>query len=274
MELEIQLAEDVTEEGLLAIAGRSAQQFDQGAHKHWENALYLQKDFGASRDWYIKDSMMFTPTCTSKRALPPKQCDKLIQTFPTFFGCTKLRKFRLFGDLIYPPMVIRSKFNKYVDGPMLETGFYAFLLHLPHLQQFNVGFTPLVVARLSGLISPEELGRTRLGLTELTLGWEEQLEISELNAIASLCPDVVELKGVSVGILNDSYRSDRFLVDGAICSFLKRFRNLRKLSGTLKLACLNSYLSCAGQNLTWLNCSTAQLLTTADLLVMRRYVRN
>ena len=41
-ELEVQLAEDVTEEGLLALSGRSAQRVDQGVPAHWENALYLQ----------------------------------------------------------------------------------------------------------------------------------------------------------------------------------------------------------------------------------------
>ncbi len=44
MELEVQLALDATEEGLLAIAGRSAQEFDQGLHhSHWHSALYLHK---------------------------------------------------------------------------------------------------------------------------------------------------------------------------------------------------------------------------------------
>jgi len=272
-ELEVQLADDVTEEGLLAIAGRSAQQTDLGLQKQWDHALYLQKDFGASREWYIKDAMMFTPTCTAKRSLPPKQCDKLIKTYTTFFGCNKLRKFRLFGDLIFPPMAARAKFNKYVNGPQLETGFYAFLVHLRLLQQFNVGFAPLVVARLATLLPPEQLATTRLGLTELVLGWEEQLEIHELQAIAKLCPEVRELKGVSIGILNDKYRSDRFLVDETVCDFMKKFGKLRKLSGNIKLTCLNSFLAHAGQNLNYLNCSSL-VLSTTDLLVLRRYCVN
>ena len=43
LELEIQLSLDATEEGLLALAGRSAQQRDQGFHKPWDNALYIHK---------------------------------------------------------------------------------------------------------------------------------------------------------------------------------------------------------------------------------------
>ena len=268
-ELEVQLAPDVTEEGLLAITGRSSKPTDQGFNAPWENALYLQKDFGASREWYIKDSMMFTPPCTAKRSLPPKQCDKLIKTYPTCFGCTKLRKFRLFGDLIFPPLVSRAKFNKYVDGPILEIGLYSVLLHLKQLQQFNVGFTPLVVARMAVLLTPVELLETRLNLTELCLGWEEQLVIPELNALAMLCPNICELKGVSVGILSDSYRNDRHIVDEAVCDFVKKFSYLRKLSGNLKLACLNSYLAQPGQHLTYLNCSTL-ILDTFDLVVLRR----
>ena len=35
--------------------------------------------------------------------------------------------------------------------------------------------------------------------------------MEELATLARLCPDVVELKGVSVGILDDQYRGDRHL---------------------------------------------------------------
>ena len=42
-ELEITLALDATEEGLLALAGLSVMKTDQGFHKHWDNALYLHK---------------------------------------------------------------------------------------------------------------------------------------------------------------------------------------------------------------------------------------
>mgnify|MGYP001188682139 CR=1 FL=1 len=125
----------------------------QGQQRHWDHAVYLQKDFGPSRDWYIKDAMMFTATCTVKRALPPSQCDGLIQTYPTFFGCTKIRKFRLFGEFIYPPLVIRSKFKKFMTGPQLESGLYALLLHWSHLRRFSVGVaTPVLLSRLAALL--------------------------------------------------------------------------------------------------------------------------
>ena len=51
----------------------------------------------------------------------------------------------------------------------------------------------------------------RIPLQQLSLGWEESLLVEELQALANLCPDVVELKGVSVGILDDQYRGDRHL---------------------------------------------------------------
>ena len=42
-ELEITLALDATEEGLLALAGLSVMKTDQGFHKHWDSALYIHK---------------------------------------------------------------------------------------------------------------------------------------------------------------------------------------------------------------------------------------
>ena len=42
-ELEMTLALDATEEGLLALAGLSVMKTDQGFHKHWDSALYIHK---------------------------------------------------------------------------------------------------------------------------------------------------------------------------------------------------------------------------------------
>ena len=42
-ELEITLSLDASEEGLLALAGVSVMRTDQGAHRHWDNALHLHK---------------------------------------------------------------------------------------------------------------------------------------------------------------------------------------------------------------------------------------
>jgi len=268
VELEIGVAEDVTEDGLLALAGRSAQQNDQGQQRHWDHAVYLQKDFGPSRDWYIKDAMMFTATCTVKRALPPSQCDGLIQTYPTFFGCTKIRKFRLFGEFIYPPLVIRSKFKKFMTGPQLESGLYALLLHWSHLRRFSVGVaTPVLLSRLAALLGA---GRRVLQLRQLALGKDEQLDLAELPEIASLCSNLKELTGLSIAVLNDRYLVDRPRMDEALCDFLKRFTKLRQLSGSIKLPCLNSFLAHAGEHLTILNLS-AQVSSSYDLLVLRRY---
>jgi hypothetical protein len=156
VELEVQLALDATEEGLLAIAGRSALEYDQGLHhRHWDNALYLHKDFGPAKDWYVKDALLFTPPPSTpanaagggtKRS-PPLPCDSLLRTFPTDFGCTRLRRFRLSGDFIFPPMTARAKVAKTEVGPVVEVGLYAILLHLKQLQQFCFSFAPLAVAR-------------------------------------------------------------------------------------------------------------------------------
>jgi hypothetical protein len=118
---------------------------------------FLQ-DFGPAKDWYVKDALLFTPppntttattaAGTTKRPLPPP-CDTLLRTFPTDFGCTRLRRFRLSGDFIFPPMAARAKAGKAEAGPVVEVGLYAILLHLRHLQQFCFSFAPLAVARYS-----------------------------------------------------------------------------------------------------------------------------
>jgi len=274
LELEIQLSLDATEEGLLALAGRSAQQRDQGFHKPWDNALYIHKDFGSPKEWYIKDSLLFTPPIANKRTLPPKQCDSLFPTFPTGFGCRKLVKFRLSGDFIFPPIAQRAKFTKYESGPVVESGLYALLMYGTNIAKFSCGvFTPLVIARLHGVLPPEQLVALTLGIQHLTLGWEDSLQLEELQAIAHLCPNLVELKGVSAGILDDQYLGQRHLKDEAMCVFLKSFRNLKRLTSNLKLSCLNSFLILSGASLTSLTCSTL-VLGTKDLLVMRRYCVN
>ena len=113
------------------------------------------------------------------------------------------------------------------------------------------------------------LDKLRIPLHQLSLGWEESLQVEELQALARLCPDVVELKGVSVGVLDDQYRGDRHLQDSVMCNFLKSFQRLVRLSSNLKLTCLNSFLVQSGSNLTSLTCSTL-VLSTKDLLVLRK----
>ena len=65
--------------------------------------------------------------------------------------------------------------------------------------------------RLQSVLPASTLKNIRIPLQQLSLGWEESLLVEELQALANLCPDVVELKGVSVGILDDQYRGDRHL---------------------------------------------------------------
>ena len=170
-------------------------------------------------------------------------------------------------------MATRAKFNKYDSGPVIEAGLYALLINLKQLTSLTCGFTPLVVARLRSVLCPALFSGLRLGLHQLSLGWEESLEIEELEALAHLAPGILELKGVSVGILDDQYRGQRHLQDGVMCGFLKRFSGLQRLSSNLKLTCLNSFLVNSGWSLTSLTCSTL-VLSTKDLLVMRRHCVN
>ena len=54
-----------------------------------------------------------------------------------------------------------------------------------------------------------------------------------------------------------------------MCSFLKSFHRLQRLSSNLKLSCLNSFLVQSGAQLTALTCSSL-VLSTKDLLVMKK----
>ena len=65
---------------------------------------------------------------------------------------------------------------------------------MSHLPRFTTGFTPLVLARLHTLLPPAVLDRLRVPLQQLSLGWEESLHVEELQTLATLCPEVVELK--------------------------------------------------------------------------------
>lgn len=196
-----------------------------------------------------------------------------METFPTHFGCTRLKRLKIVGNFIFPARAARSKFNKNLKGPVLEIGFYSLLLHLKNLEELVLPAASLMVARLSVLLTPEKLQDTKLKLKELSFGWDERLEAQEMTTLAKLCPNVKTLRGVSNGIPNDFHISDRFRIDDAVCDFVKRFHNLTTLCGNIKLTCLNSYLRLRGEKLTYMNCSSL-LLSTADLITMRRYCVN
>ena len=51
-----------------------------------------------------------------------------------------------------------------------------------------------MLARLHTLLPPAVLDRLRVPLQQLSLGWEESLHVEELQTLATLCPEVVELK--------------------------------------------------------------------------------
>ena len=52
-----------------------------------------------------------------------------------------------------------------------------------------------------------------------------------MTTLSKICPNVKSLRGVSNGIPNDFHISDRYLIDDAVCDFVKRFHNLTSFSG-------------------------------------------
>ena len=78
------------------------------------------------------------------------------------------------------------------------------LLHLPDLRRFSIGCAaPLVISRLSALLEERRPAARPLALRQLALGRDEQLEVAELEDIADMCPQLQELTGLSVAVLND-----------------------------------------------------------------------
>ena len=61
--------------------------------------------------------------------------------------------------------------DKRLKGCLLTTPF------LRSLTKLTCGFTPLVVARLRSVLSDTQLAGLRIPLHQLTLGWEESLQV-------------------------------------------------------------------------------------------------
>ena len=76
----------------------------------------------------------------------------------------------------FPPRAMRSKFNKNLNGPILENCFYSLLLHLKNLEELVIPAAPLVIARLSILLTPVQRDEVKLKLKQLVFGWDERLE--------------------------------------------------------------------------------------------------
>ena len=83
---------------------------------------------------------------------------------------------KVFGNIVFPPRAIRSKFNKNLNGPILENCFYSLLLHLKNLEELVIPAAPLVIARLSILLTPVQRDEVKLKLKQLVFGWDERLE--------------------------------------------------------------------------------------------------
>ena len=83
---------------------------------------------------------------------------------------------KVFGNIVFPPRAMRSKFNKNLNGPILENCFYSLLLNLKNLEELVIPAAPLVIARLSILLTPVQRDEVKLKLKQLVFGWDERLE--------------------------------------------------------------------------------------------------
>ena len=69
--------------------------------RRWPRALNRQSDFGAHKDWFVKDSMLFTPPATSFEC-SPTLTNCLPHMRDTGFGCKEIVSFRITGEFTFP----------------------------------------------------------------------------------------------------------------------------------------------------------------------------
>ncbi|XP_059097262.1 uncharacterized protein LOC131891647 [Tigriopus californicus] len=281
-ELEVQFAMDVTEEGLYALAGKSKKNRDQGKPEASPYAYQLHRDFGRPKEWFIKDSLLFTsPTalCSVGRAYS----DILPEFFETGFGCKDLVKLRINGDFIFPPLARRYEKSQIAGkpqkGPILENGFYVILLSLTKLKSLTMPGLPMVIARLGKVCRWQTLNKINIPIQSLKLD-RDLLFHNEFDTLALVCKNITEISNVSPecskdfgdfnnvgGTLYDRHFSPE------VCSFLKKFQSLQVFRGRMTLPCFNSFLRLRGTQIRKIQLTTT-VTSMADLVTFRKYVPN
>eukprot|EP00094_Tigriopus_californicus_P011193 TCALIF_10802-PA protein Name:"Protein of unknown function" AED:1.00 eAED:1.00 QI:0/0/0/0/0.5/0.66/3/0/757 len=245
-------------------------------------AYQLHRDFGRPKEWFIKDSLLFTsPTalCSVGRAYS----DILPEFFETGFGCKDLVKLRINGDFIFPPLARRYEKSQIAGkpqkGPILENGFYVILLSLTKLKSLTMPGLPMVIARLGKVCRWQTLNKINIPIQSLKLD-RDLLFHNEFDTLALVCKNITEISNVSPecskdfgdfnnvgGTLYDRHFSPE------VCSFLKKFQSLQVFRGRMTLPCFNSFLRLRGTQIRKIQLTTT-VTSMADLVTFRKYVPN
>ena len=69
--------------------------------RRWPRALSRQSDFGAHKDWFVKDSLLFTPPAAGLEC-SPTLTNCLPHMRDTGFGCKEIVSFRISGEFTFP----------------------------------------------------------------------------------------------------------------------------------------------------------------------------
>ena len=272
--------------------------------RRWPRALNRQTDFAAHKDWFVKDSLLFTPVAQSPPATSYECSPTLTNCLPymrdTGFGCKEIVSLRISGEFTFPgaagpPMSgqIAESFDQLkVNGarharsaPILELGVYGVLLFLKNLQRVKMPALPTVIARLSKLVGED----VRLSLQSLTFSGRDLLTSNEVAGIARLCgeglaevvnfspdctvPAAVDDADVFLVHNGGGVVADRNFSSSA-CRAATHFAHVRSFSARLSFSCLVHFARINGRNLARLHLSAAAVFDLEDILLLRKFAPN
>ena len=274
--------------------------------RRWPRALNRQIDFGAQRDWFVKDSLLFTP--------PPPQTSATNYEIPTLtnclpymrdtgFGCKEIVSLRINGEFTFPgaaecqpqpPGQFAESFDHHLklsgprnarSPPILELGVYGVLLFLKKLQRVKMPALPTVIARLSRLVGED----ARLSLQSLTFGDRDLLSPSDVAGIARLCgdalaevvnfsPDSIAPSGGDADNIFVSHNGSGVVADRnfstTACRAATHLAGVRSFSGRMSFSCFVHFARVGGERLARIHLSSAAVFDLADILLLRKFAPN
>ena len=272
--------------------------------RRWPRALNRQTDFGAHKDWFVKDSLLFTPPAQSPSTsyeCSPTLTHCLPYMRDTGFGCREIVSLRINGEFTFPGaagqppngQIAESFDHLKVNGgrnaksaPILELGVYGVLLFLKKLLRVKMPALPTAIARLSKLVDED----VRLSLQSMTFGGRDLLTIGEVAGIARLCGEALaEVVNFSPDCMVPAPMDDAdnvFMVhngggvvadrnfSSSACRAATHFAHVRSFSGRLSFACFVNFARVNGGNLARLHLSSAAVFDLADILLLRKFAPN
>ncbi len=275
--------------------------------------MHQLSDFGPSKDWFVKDSLLFThPLQTPPpHSFEPTHDTVLPPLYDTGFGCREIARLRINGEFTFPPHAARQRDSptmiaslkmgggaSHHQSPVLELGIYGLLLFLKKMQRFIMPGLPMAIARLAGLLEADPMvSRRNFRLSLQSLSFDRDLlREEELVAVARLCgKSLSELNNVSPDCVTPSDNGgggddDDDDVGGYFpptasgggdfssvvgpCRCLHEFQNLSMFAGRMGFACFVQFAKVRGDKLVKIHLSSAPVFDLTDIVLLRTYAPN